>query len=288
MHSPQEVSYQSMGEVNDMSEVVKLKPTVQEGAGSILSEFKRSGFVTIPATHKDKLITIRNTICNSAKKLLNIETINDDDFLNQFQTQGLAGNDLNKFRTQLITDINNNIDIGQLVYDAFEDFLNALLGPDIAVQKSTNLVIQQPGDIAVSPTHRDAPPNSMYEVVAWIPLVDCYGTKGLTVLDKDSSRTGLDLLTRSEDNNELDLLVKSKGQKAELKFGSAIFFWSALLHSVPVNIEDETRWSLNLRYKNLYSPYGGKGLDDHYKILNLSPLSQLIIDNEKQTLIHTK
>lgn len=271
-----------------MSKVVKLETNIPEGIGSTVAEFERSGFVMTPATNKEKLIAVQKTICQTARKLLDNQEGSDDDFLNYFQKLGLEGKELNNFRTQLIAEINANIDIGKYIYDAFEDFLSALLGPDVAVQKSTNLVIQQPNDIAVSPTHRDAPPNSLYEIVAWIPLVDCYGTKGLSILDKNTSEKGIDLLIGDQSDEELTQLVSEKGQKAELNFGSALFFWSALLHSVPVNIEQETRWSLNLRYKNLYSPYGGKGLTDHYKILKLSSLSNLVIDNQKRKLTDEK
>jgi len=268
-----------------MNQVINLEVNVPENIEYKLSEFERFGFVSVPATNIERLITVRKIICRTAGELLNIPVKNDVDFLNLFHKQDLKGNELNTFRTQLISQINANIDIGATIYHAFEEFLTALVGADIAVQKSTNLVIQQPDDIGVSPTHRDAPPNSMYEIVAWVPLVDCYASKGMTILDKNNTEKGINLLLDDDNNNnELEKLARTKGKKTDICFGSAIFFWSALLHSVPVNTEDETRWSLNLRYKNLYSPYGGKGLADYYRILKLSPLSQLAINREKRKL----
>ena len=48
------------------------------------------------------------------------------------------------------------------------------------------------------------------------------------------------------------------GKLPNIKFGQAVVFWSCLLHSVPENIENETRWTFNLRLKNAFTPYGKK------------------------------
>ena len=44
---------------------------------------------------------------------------------------------------------------------------------DIIVQKNVNLAIQMPNDTSRPLFHKDTPLSSKYEVVLWIPLVDC-------------------------------------------------------------------------------------------------------------------
>ena len=53
-----------------------------------------------------------------------------------------------------------------------------------------------------------------------------------------------------------------KSNSYNLKFGEALIFWAPLLHCVTTNLEKETRWSLNFRYKNTISPYGTKKFID--------------------------
>ena len=48
--------------------------------------------------------------------------------------------------------------------------------------------------------------------------------------------------------------------------------FGGLVHTIPVNVEPETR-SLNTRYKNIYTPYGTKGMLDYFVPLALSPLA---------------
>ena len=43
---------------------------------------------------------------------------------------------------------------------------------DICVQ-NINFSIQRPSDQQRAPFHKDSPPNSPYEIVVWLPLVDC-------------------------------------------------------------------------------------------------------------------
>ena len=52
------------------------------------------------------------------------------------------------------------------------------------MQQRVNLSIQMPGDTSsLLPVHADTwSGDSPYEVVAWLPLVHCYGTKAMYLL----------------------------------------------------------------------------------------------------------
>ena len=70
-----------------------------------------------------------------------------------------------------------------------------ILGEDIAVQKSLNVVIHQPRNLDFSPIQGDGPENSPYEIVLWLPLTDCYKkTKSIYLLNKTLTENNLKYL----------------------------------------------------------------------------------------------
>ena len=62
--------------------------------------------------------------------------------------------------------------------------LEGIVGNELAMQRRINLSVQMPGDdSSVLPVHADVwSGDSPFEVVAWLPLVDCRGTKSMFVL----------------------------------------------------------------------------------------------------------
>ena len=264
-----------------------IEPRTYNKMNKFAESFEEFGFAFCKASAPEKLLLLRDTMVQEACDLLGVPLSDSTEFLDDFHRRGIKDEKLNNFRVELIKRFNAKFEVGDVVFEAFKDTLFGLVGPDVAVQKSTNIVIQQPGDIGVSPIHRDAPPNSPFEVVVWIPLVHCYGTKGFSVVGLDESA---DCASALRDNEPEAMEVMSRRVLApdrfiEIDFGHGLFFWASLFHAVPVNVERETRWSLNLRFKNLFSPYGGKGLPDFFRIGHLSPLSKLAIENEKRNML---
>ena len=77
--------------------------------------------------------------------------------------------------------INKDINLGKDYLRTIKNFIDECVGPDIIVQKFVNLVIQQPKDKNRAPFHKDAPVNSNYEIVVWLPLVDCFKSMSIHV-----------------------------------------------------------------------------------------------------------
>jgi sporadic carbohydrate cluster 2OG-Fe(II) oxygenase len=122
--------------------------------------------------------------------------------------------------------------------------------------------------------------------VAWVPLVDAYRTKCMYILDRANTKKALALLDEGKDNwAEYEAFCVKHGDNPEIPFGSALFFWTGLLHGSKINAEAETRWTLNMRYKNLFSPNGEKDPFDFFKVLSLSPLAKLGLDFQKRNLL---
>lgn len=251
-----------------------------------LDQIERNGYAVVQASDVGPLARLRNALFAEARRLCGADSNDPDAFMNGFHKRNLRGPELNDFRLKLIREMNEKTDCGGAIFDAFRGALIELVGPDIAVQKSCNLVIQQPGDEDVSPIHRDSPPNSPFEIVLWIPLVNCYGTKGMSVLDVGATQEVVADIAKSGATDADAAYAKAGrlGSKIEADFGSALFFWAGLMHVIPVNSEFETRWSLNIRYKNLFSPYGEKKLPDFFRILQTSALTKLAFDRDRRAL----
>ena len=56
-----------------------------------------------------------------------------------------------------------------------------------------------------------------------------------------------------------------------------LIFNQALPHGNIVNNEKETRWSMNCRFKSVFSPYGDKKLGEFFEPITLRVTSELAI-----------
>ena len=79
-------------------------------------------------------------------------------------------------------------------------------------------------------------------------------------------------------NNNADNLFNSIKEKItflDVKFGEVLIFNQNLPHGNIVNKETETRWSMNCRFKSIFSPYGDKKLGEFFKPITLKPASKI-------------
>ena len=59
-----------------------------------------------------------------------------------------------------------------------------------------------------------------------------------------------------------------------------MIFNQNLPHGNRVNDEDETRWSMNCRFKSVFSPYADKKLGEFFEPITLRAASQVGMDYE--------
>tara|TARA_B110000008_G_C16860288_1_gene520437 strand:- start:19 stop:795 length:777 start_codon:yes stop_codon:yes gene_type:complete len=224
-----------------------------------MSNFKNGYFVQ-DCEKIESLEFLKLKICNLIREEFQIDCSDDDKVLNNFHefVNGISDIDLNDKRISLINKINKNIDFKELIFTSFKNTILNLLGPDLLVQKNCNIVIQRPNDNNPSELHRDAPGNSAYEIVIWIPLVDCYKTKGMYIVDYESTCDLYDDLEKNQDWEHFEKKSIKKSSSTPVSFGEALFFSTAILHGSHINQENETRISLNIRFKNIFSPSGLK------------------------------
>ena len=246
-----------------------------------LEIFQNRGYELLIAKHRGLLDDLKQQIFDRAKGLVPYRGESADEFFNLFHRYELSNTDLNRVRVNLVDVISRELGIPEKVFKCFEDVLLKLVGPDVAAQKLVNLVIQPPADREQAPIHRDAPLNSNYEVIVWLPLVDVYGTKSMFVQDKRNSLKGVEMLKSGRSYAEYCDFSRQGAHDLKASFGEAYFLAAGLTHGCHVNVEPETRWTLNLRYKGLFTPYGSKGMPEFFRIIHLSPLTQVAFEFDR-------
>jgi sporadic carbohydrate cluster 2OG-Fe(II) oxygenase len=242
-------------------------------------DFFTHGFAIVAADDKECLDQLRSDIYQHMVEVFGLDAALDPEHgLNNFHEyiDSLSAVDVNSLRLDLISKISSDIDFSEMIYTAFEKNIQALLGPDILAQKVCNIVIQPPGDPNPSEVHRDAPLNSPYEIVVWVPFVDCYDTKSMYLLDSEVTASALEHLNDNpEDWDSFEKYCKINAQRPAVPYGSALIFFTGLLHGSDINQEAETRVSVNIRYKNLFAPSGLKNQLQFFKLLRTSHLARL-------------
>ena len=103
----------------------------------------------------------------------------------------------------------------------------------------------------------------------------CSKSMCMTMIDKkyhDEANKLFDNLNRNSET-KFQKFSKLKGSNFPVKFGEALIFSTDNFHYIPINETNKTRWSLNIRFKNLFTPYGERNLLDYFEILKTSPIT---------------
>src|SRR5690606_34299205 len=85
---------------------------------------------------------------------------------------------------------------------------------------------------------------------------------------------------KNQDIDSLTSLWSSRFDYLSLREGQVLFFWHALPHGNGINRSKFCHWSLNLRLKNLFTPYGEKEFGDYFVPYKKSLLTQMTLECE--------
>lgn len=182
--------------------------------------------------------------------------------------------DFNKYRLTLIKELNAISWMKIAYFSLAKNALDELVGNELVMQRNINLSIQLPNDdSSLLPIHADVlQGDSPFEVVLWVPLVDCYDTKSMFFSRKQPSIEGKTLEQLYEECDPYFV---------DCKYGEALIFSQNYLHGNRVNETNETRWSLNCRFKSLFSPYADKKLGEFFEPIELRPATKLGLNYER-------
>ncbi len=239
----------------------------------------KNGYVISKQKDLTHLNYIRNLIVEKSSKILKISKPKDKDFENFLNNihKKLSVKNLNKFRLELIKYISDDKDFKRNYFYSARDLLFPLVGNELAMQNSVGLSIQFPKDkSSLLPTHSDSwAGNSPFEVVVWIPLVNCFSTKSMYILKSSKSKKINDKFIRSKSNLDFYKSIKDDVEFIKINFGEVLIFNQNLPHGNITNQVNETRWSMNCRFKSLYSPYSDKKLGEYFHPITLRVASKI-------------
>jgi len=243
---------------------------------AFLRDFEEFGYCIVPADDRAELDQLRTDVRDALYDQLKVKTGDVRNDLDQVHYHCESSAEIDRLRLAITPMIAEKSMANRRIFAAFQSKLTSLVGQDVLAQRVPNVVLQPPNHPTPTELHRDAPANSPYEVVVWLPLVDCHDSKSMYILNRESTRTALDLHRLNPNDVEaFEGLLDARAKLVDVPYGSALLFWSALFHGSQVNTESETRVSLNTRYKHLFAPLGMKDPFRYFEILQTTELTRL-------------
>ena len=240
-------------------------------------EYLKQGYIIRPAADLDALEWISKQFINLIENELDVEiSSNPKDILNNIH-QSVPVSELNGFRLKIIQGINEIEGFREMYFRVARQYLETIVGNELAMQLRINLSIQLPGDSSsLLPVHADTwSGDSSFEVVVWVPMVDCYKTKAMYILPPiAANELSQQFVERAGSNSdELYKSIKNDVKWLEIKYGEVLIFNQALPHGNCINDESETRWSMNCRFKGVFTPYSDKKIGEFFEPITLRPAS---------------
>lgn len=244
----------------------------------ISKEFEKKGYIKKKISLKH-LKVIHKTIIQIIKKELKLKKSYNTQFLLNNIHKFIKLKDLNSFRVKIINKINKSEEFKKNFYFLAKPFLDNLVGNELAMQNSISLSIQLPNDdSSILPVHSDVwSGDSPFEIVVWLPLVKCFKTKSMFLLPpkhyKQFEKKFKALFKK--DSEKIFQEIKNKLEWINIKSGEVLLFNQSLPHGNRVNLEKDTRWSLNCRFKSIFSPYGDKKIGEFFQPITLKKISDI-------------
>lgn len=171
-------------------------------------------------------------------------------------------NELNDLRMNIFKDLNSSKKFKDAVFKSSEKYIEETVGSELCCS-DLNLSIQLPEDKkSLLEMHTDFfSGESLYQVNLWIPFVNVKKTQSMFIM---SPRKSIEVLKLIKDDKKIDFnFIKNKFKKdikwINFKLGEAMLFSPNCLHGNVINKELNTRWSINIRFKNIFSPYTNYG-----------------------------
>ena len=240
--------------------------------GPKLEEFLDQGFVKLPVSLGENFKNFEKEIGDFSRSEVNAPLFPLD------QTHRFVSADqINQFRLNAIRFV-NKCPFRSQVLKELVPFFKFVLGEDLAVQKSMNLVVVPPEDItSVIPLHADTwTGHSRFELTILFSMTEITPSHKLFLLPlKEWSKNERKLqgVTRLQQIYEK---YEKRFHFLDLKPGEVLMFWHHLPHGNGAHQVDKTHWSLNFRVKNIFTPYGEKGLGDYFIPYQVSCFNEFV------------
>lgn len=244
-----------------------------------IAQFLRDGYIIFPLENNSLLYAVKKNLYQAAFELIgNPKNYSEDEFFDSLH-EIVSVSELNDFRVKLIARMAQDRGLKPSIYSLAKKYLHWLVGNELAMQRNCNLSIQFPADdSSLLPLHSDVwSGNSPYEIVFWLPLVNCYQTKSMFILPRSESEQVFKKFKEYSTLTAEDFYQKIQEKLVwlDVSYGQGVIFSHALLHGNRINEEKETRWTMNVRFKSLLSPYGAKGLGESFLPITMRPATKI-------------
>ena len=250
-------------------------------------DFAQHGYVIREATDRAALDRIRAEIVRLAVAHLKCAAPNDAGVFLERIHEMVKPADLNALRLAVFGGLNANDWLRATYFAVARRHLERLVGNELAMQNRVNLSVQMPDDDSSTlPIHADTfGGESPFQVVVWLPLVDSRGTQSMFILPRAKNTELLPTLRAFADKGGMAGLyahVEPELVWLDVPYGSALVFSTNQLHGNVINRERTTRWSLNCRFKGLFTPYTSeeKSLGAFYRPITMRPVTRIGLDYE--------
>lgn len=231
--------------------------------------------------NKKNYTSIKIILNKYIQKITGFKKVNLKKFHRKFKIS-----DLNELRLELFKNLNKNKIFKKNVFDSAKENIEICVGSEICASDA-NLSIQFPYDeTSLLSMHTDFfSGESLFQVNLWIPFVSVKKTQSMFIVNPSNSIKILKKIKNDKNLNfeTIDKIYKSKMKWINLREGEAILFSPNCLHGNVVNKEKNTRWSINVRYKNIFSPYSliknEKKIGTFYKPISLKGISKFNLEH---------
>jgi hypothetical protein len=242
----------------------------------ISKEFLDKGYIIKKVSNKKSLEYITLLIKKSIQSVLKNKksSIDLDKFHNLVSIE-----ELNQVRLGIINNMNEDKNLRFHYFNLARDLIYILSGNELMMQKNINLSIQFPKDLSsLLPIHSDVwSGDSSFEINLWLPLVNCYSTKSMYILEQKHNKNFLEFMKRNNlsSSEEIFKVLKNKVKWLKINYGEFLIFNQSLPHGNVVNLEKETRWSMNCRFKSFFSPYGDKKIGEFFLPITTRAITEI-------------
>lgn len=254
----------------------------------INKKFLKQGYIIFDIKLKKELNFIKTQILKISKKYFKKKDlkINKTEYFFDDLQRYISVEDLNNFRLHIYNNLNKIKNFKKIYYELAEDYLNEICGNELCMQNKINLSIQLPNDdSSLLPIHSDVwSGNSPFEVVLWIPLVNCFNTKSMFIMSPKMNSFYYKNINKFKTSDKIFMHSKKKLKWLNIKFGQGLIFTQNILHGNTVNLEKSTRWSFNCRFKSVFSPYKDKKIGEFFTPIKLKPASIFGINYEEPSI----
>lgn len=243
----------------------------------LAERFLRDGYIVQPVDDRAALDRIQSLIASLAGQFVGRDPGPDPVAFLDRMHEWVGVDRVNDLRLHMIQGMNAQDWLRQAYFSAARSSVQTIVGNELCMQRRVNLSVQMPGDeSSVLASHADVwSGDSPFEVVLWIPLVDCHGTKSMFLAPPQVDAAIQAQLASFGSVEAAFRQFQDQVVFLDIPYGHVLLFNQNLMHGNRVNTTAETRWSMNCRFKSIMSPYADKKLGDFFEPILLRPATRL-------------